>query len=657
MTCTCTQFIFTCIAPAQATKVKPPESKKTAHSFHRVMDANCLICLQPMDHSATGDDAVFSLPCCHTFHKECLNRNCEVHHTQLEHLRCPQCRLTPHEIGQRAIQLENNIVVEDSPNDVEPNGVEFDEVVEFMDIEPPAAETAAAADPEAPAAEPAAAAEPEPAAAEPAADAEPETPIAEPETSAAAEPETPAAAPETPAPKAAAKPRAKRKAKAKAKVLSAAAAESAPPSIDPAESDDEPLIALAKAKPKAKPQAKPKPQGRARNLRDMFRMSPARGSHADVNPDAHMDAAEEPTMASETAEPTVDSEPEATDAAVAGGADQDEQPEMHPIAGCHIAPPLPKEVVFCMLCSSECEAKKGRYVGKQEKKFKCNKCLSTVTKLYKEGRFSAADFESLSEEERKNFFQKAGGLSAKETAKLADESLQKFKKQTVSWAFGGDYLPLSVWAARGFDTERIKENTDPEDVSFSPQLGTTYRVRVMNKSEQGEEGTYRASEISTGSNGPKRARIDVEQATEETRAEFEARLQKARDARKVIDKEQAAVKSAAVQGKKRLSSAIESLKKVSEEPGYQHVAPVIKNACANVLLRAEQLITEMDKCIAGEKHSFSGNKQVIFSGATLDIKTTIPSSQHASVSANLSPVESPSRFQLLFSMLKFMIPR
>ena len=179
----------------------------------------------------------------------------------------------------------------------------------------------------------------------------------------------------------------------------------------------------------------------------------------------------------------------------------------------------------------------------------------------------------------------------------------------------------------------------------------------MNKSEQGEEGTYRASEISTGSSGAKRARIDLESANEETRAEFEARLQKARDARKMVDKEQAAVKSAAVQGKKRLSSAIESLKKLSEEPGYQHVGSVIKNACANALLRAEQLITEMDKCIAGEKHSFSGDKQVIFSGAILDIKTIIPSSKHASVSANLSSVEAPARFQLLFSMLESILPR
>lgn len=43
---------------------------------------------------------------------------------------------------------------------------------------------------------------------------------------------------------------------------------------------------------------------------------------------------------------------------------------------------------------------------------------------------------------------------------------------------GGEYLPLSVWRNRGFDTERIEARTVEADKMMHPVLGLCYRVKT-----------------------------------------------------------------------------------------------------------------------------------------------------------------------------------
>ena len=46
---------------------------------------------------------------------------------------------------------------------------------------------------------------------------------------------------------------------------------------------------------------------------------------------------------------------------------------------------------------------------------------------------------------------------------------------------GGSYLPLKAWELKGWDTEKIVKNSDPEGIDEHPKYGTLYRVRVMAK--------------------------------------------------------------------------------------------------------------------------------------------------------------------------------
>ena len=53
--------------------------------------------------------------------------------------------------------------------------------------------------------------------------------------------------------------------------------------------------------------------------------------------------------------------------------------------------------------------------------------------------------------------------------------------KATRFAEGGEYLPLSVWATRGFDTEAVRTKSRPSDKMEDEVLGTVYRVRIISK--------------------------------------------------------------------------------------------------------------------------------------------------------------------------------
>ena len=73
-----------------------------------------------------------------------------------------------------------------------------------------------------------------------------------------------------------------------------------------------------------------------------------------------------------------------------------------------------------------------------------------------------------------------GGQAAEEARKL-----ELTEVESESWADSGEFLPLSVWGNRGFDTERIRSRSSPADVREDLVLGTVYRVKVMSLGTSG----------------------------------------------------------------------------------------------------------------------------------------------------------------------------
>lgn len=58
------------------------------------------------------------------------------------------------------------------------------------------------------------------------------------------------------------------------------------------------------------------------------------------------------------------------------------------------------------------------------------------------------------------------------------EEIMSTESTSDAFAEHGEFLPLSVWATRGFAADLIEERSHPMDKKIHPILGDTYRVRI-----------------------------------------------------------------------------------------------------------------------------------------------------------------------------------
>jgi hypothetical protein len=70
------------------------------------------------------------------------------------------------------------------------------------------------------------------------------------------------------------------------------------------------------------------------------------------------------------------------------------------------------------------------------------------------------------------------GLDCKDTLKQL-ESVVATEEEVDSYFCGGEFLPLAVWATRGFNTEAIQAKSLKDDIKEDRVLGTVYRVRII----------------------------------------------------------------------------------------------------------------------------------------------------------------------------------
>ena len=90
--------------------------------------------------------------------------------------------------------------------------------------------------------------------------------------------------------------------------------------------------------------------------------------------------------------------------------------------------------------------------------------------------------------EREKFFK----LAKENVAGAIKEKITFLMKRHETWEkryqSGGNYLPLSVWATQGYDTQRIERFSRPEDIMEDHVLGKVYRVPVLGVWENGTKG-------------------------------------------------------------------------------------------------------------------------------------------------------------------------
>jgi len=152
---------------------------------------------------------------------------------------------------------------------------------------------------------------------------------------------------------------------------------------------------------------------------------------------------------------------------------------------------------------------KSKLWGKQAARFQCSKCQRVDLVLARE--YKTVQFvRDWDPEVQKKFYNDCGTMSADKIRESAQRTFKSYNREEEWFDEGGDYLPLSVWASRGWDIERIEQNTKPEDVRETAQGGRTYRVKIQSGGTRGARGKIDTNEIM----GQSRKRKKPQDATE-----------------------------------------------------------------------------------------------------------------------------------------------
>ena len=145
--------------------------------------------------------------------------------------------------------------------------------------------------------------------------------------------------------------------------------------------------------------------------------------------------------------------------------------------------------VVCSYCNEKTEMTRCRLTSKTQATFKCNKCYSTTTTLNRFlGAGVAQTLQKIPPAEREQFFKFARENNAGAIKEKITFLMRRHETWEKRYQSGGSYLPLSVWATQGYDTQRIERLSRPEDIMEDHVLGKVYRVPVLGVWENGTKG-------------------------------------------------------------------------------------------------------------------------------------------------------------------------
>ncbi len=92
-------------------------------------------------------------------------------------------------------------------------------------------------------------------------------------------------------------------------------------------------------------------------------------------------------------------------------------------------------------------------------------------------------------EEQQQFWVDITDMNGQEAANAVDVLITSQDEKKEFYSDAGDYLPLGVWATRGFNPDHVKDRSRDSDVIEDPVLGAVYRVRILSKGNSGSRST------------------------------------------------------------------------------------------------------------------------------------------------------------------------
>jgi hypothetical protein len=147
--------------------------------------------------------------------------------------------------------------------------------------------------------------------------------------------------------------------------------------------------------------------------------------------------------------------------------------------------------VSCSACGRFELFSKCRIMSKARQAWKCNGCHSKEHQLRRRfGQWPLEAFSGSSDEKRQAFMARLDGMNASALATECEKFVSSEEHEEY-YQDGGEFLPLSVWASRGFNTEAISTQSGPSDIKEHSVLGCTYRVRIISSGNRGARGIKR----------------------------------------------------------------------------------------------------------------------------------------------------------------------
>jgi hypothetical protein len=151
--------------------------------------------------------------------------------------------------------------------------------------------------------------------------------------------------------------------------------------------------------------------------------------------------------------------------------------------------------VACGVCGRFETFARCRIMSKNRGSWKCNGCHSKEHQLRRRfGKWPLDSFAGFAEEKRVAFMVTLDGMSSAAMATECERFISSEEHQEY-YQDGGEFLPLSVWAKRGFDPDRIEAKALPSDIQEHSVLGPTYRVRIISMGNRGARGIKRAHNL------------------------------------------------------------------------------------------------------------------------------------------------------------------
>lgn len=113
-----------------------------------------------------------------------------------------------------------------------------------------------------------------------------------------------------------------------------------------------------------------------------------------------------------------------------------------------------------------------------------------MTKIYRYKQ-PVTSFLTMPDEQKHELWQKVNTCCSAEEIRnaLATFSTVNENKEERFFQNGGKFLPLQVWAHKGFDPVAIQTLSNDDDCRVDRVLGTTYRVEIMQTGNRGSQGT------------------------------------------------------------------------------------------------------------------------------------------------------------------------